>query len=549
MVAESKRVHLQRLWDCKLLKLEPGLIRLTQIAACAWHTAGVREPFAMATPDYLEQVVISGRTRPSAVRTAALRFRLFRPSVTSLIWATLDLLTVVLAAILALRFRIAVPGDVRTVSTLPYLVHTVSHILILYIAWYGALVIILARSYGLYGSILSRNGLNEQRMIMQASLTAGLLLCGTLYLLRQSELVSREVVILLVIFTTVLLCVRRAVWRRVVYSRYREGLETRNILIVGAGRVAHALRNHLESLRHLGFRFKGFVALTEHEAESGDADIIGDVRNCLSLARALFVDEIFFSVPAEKRLVISLVEEARALGIDVRVVPDLYDGLAWNATVEYIGQFPTIPLHRRDLPIGAYLLKRAIDATGAALALALLAPFMLLIAAAIKFDSEGPVFYRAQRIGRKGRTFTCFKFRTMCANADKLKKDLEHKNERDGILFKIANDPRITRVGRILRKYSLDELPQFYNVLRGDMSLVGPRPPIAAEVEQYDLTHLRRLDVLPGMTGLWQVEARQDPSFDSYISLDTAYVENWSLWLDMKILARTVGVVFSGTGS
>jgi len=168
---------------------------------------------------------------------------------------------------------------------------------------------------------------------------------------------------------------------------------------------------------------------------------------------------------------------------------------------------------------------------------------------AIKWDSKGPVFYKAQRIGRKGRTFTCYKFRTMCADAEKLKDSLKHQNERDSVLFKITNDPRVTAVGRFLRKYSLDELPQLYNVLRGDMSLVGPRPPIAAEVEQYDISHLRRLDVLPGMTGLWQIEARQDPSFDSYISLDTAYVENWTLWLDMKILARTVGVVFSGTGS
>jgi lipopolysaccharide/colanic/teichoic acid biosynthesis glycosyltransferase len=174
---------------------------------------------------------------------------------------------------------------------------------------------------------------------------------------------------------------------------------------------------------------------------------------------------------------------------------------------------------------------------------------MLAIAIAIRIDSEGPTFYRAHRIGRKGRTFNCYKFRTMVANADKLREQLSHMNERDSVLFKIANDPRITRVGRWLRKYSLDELPQFYNVLRGDMSLVGPRPPIAHEVEQYDLSHLRRLNVLPGITGLWQVEARQDPSFDSYISLDTAYVENWSLWLDMKILARTVGVVFAGTGS
>jgi exopolysaccharide biosynthesis polyprenyl glycosylphosphotransferase len=504
----------------------------------------------MATPDYLEQVVVSGRRRPVRAGEASAGLGVIRrPSVTSLLWATLDLVTVAIAAMIALRFRVTIPGNVRATSLLQFLLHSAPPILLIYVCWFGFLLVILARSYGLYGPVLSRNGLNEQRLTVQASLTAGLLLCGTLYLQHRAEMVSREVVILLVIFSTALLCLRRAIWRKVVYTRYREGLETRNVLIVGAGRVAHALRNHLESLRHLGFRFKGFVALTELEAESGDSDIIGDVRNCLSLARALFVDEIFFSVPAEKRLVISIVEEARALGIDVRVVPDLYDGLAWNAPVEYIGQFPTIPLHRRDLPIGAFLLKRVLDMTGAAVALVLGLPFMLLIMACIRIDSKGPVFYRAQRIGRKGRTFTCYKFRTMGTDADKLREKLEHQNERDGILFKIANDPRITRVGRILRKYSLDELPQFYNVVRGDMSLVGPRPPIASEVEQYDLAHLRRLDVLPGMTGLWQVEARQDPSFDSYISLDTAYVENWSLWLDMKILARTVGVVFSGTGS
>ena len=174
---------------------------------------------------------------------------------------------------------------------------------------------------------------------------------------------------------------------------------------------------------------------------------------------------------------------------------------------------------------------------------------MVAIAIAVRMDSEGKTFYKAQRIGRKGRAFPCYKFRTMVHNADQLKAELEHMNERDGVLFKIAKDPRITRVGRVLRKYSLDELPQFYNVLKGDMSLVGPRPPMAAEVEQYDLAHLRRLDVLPGITGLWQVEARQDPSFDSYISLDTAYVENWNLMMDLRILARTVGVVLSGTGS
>ena len=202
-----------------------------------------------------------------------------------------------------------------------------------------------------------------------------------------------------------------------------------------------------------------------------------------------------------------------------------------------------------SIGVGAFLIKRVLDVSISLLVLLVTSPLMILIAVMVKCGSRGPIFYRAQRIGRKGRTFTCYKFRTMVVNADKLREDLAHLNEREGVLFKISNDPRITRIGVILRKYSLDELPQLFNVLMGDMSLVGPRPPMAAEVEQYDLAHLRRLDVLPGMTGLWQVEARQDPSFDSYISLDTAYVENWNLLLDLRILARTIGVVVGGTGS
>jgi exopolysaccharide biosynthesis polyprenyl glycosylphosphotransferase len=504
----------------------------------------------MATPDYLQQVIVSGRKQAgSGRRTSMADTGLFRrPSITSSVWASLDLLTVVVAAMLALRFRVATPSDVSTLNVLPHLIQSSPNLLFFYFGWFGVCLVFFTRSYGLYGPIQHRSGLHEQRMTVQASLTSGLLLCGTLYL-SSGESISRVVVSLMVLFTTALLCLRRALWRRMIYRRSRAGIESRNVLIVGAGRVGHALKNHIESLQHLGFRFKGFIALSEREAESGDAHVIGDVRNCLSLARSLFVDEIFFSVPAEKKLVIGMVEEARVAGIDVRVVPDMYDGLAWNAKVEYIGQFPTIPLHRKDFPIGGILVKRVLDITVSSVALMVGAPVMLAIAIAIRMDSEGTTLYKAHRIGRKGRAFPCYKFRTMVHNADQLKAELEHMNERDGVLFKIANDPRITRVGKVLRKYSLDELPQFYNVLRGDMSLVGPRPPMAAEVEQYDLAHLRRLEVLPGITGLWQVEARQDPSFDSYISLDTAYVENWNLLMDLRILARTVGVVLSGTGS
>lgn len=470
-----------------------------------------------------------------------------RSSVTGLGWAGLDIFTAMTASLIAMQYRL----DFASVSGLLESGGIARALWSEYGAYMGCFalcLVVFSRSYGLYGALQNRSGLNEQRLTVQATLVSGLLLCGSIYLFR-GEAVSRIVVTLTVLLTGTMLCARRALWRSMVYARYREGLDTRNVLIIGSGRVGHALRNHLESLRHLGFRFRGFIAINQEEADSGDADIVGEVSNCLSLARALFVDEIFISVPTDKHVVIGLVEDARALGMDVRVVPDLYDGLAWNAPVEYVGQFPTIPLHRREFPFASFLVKRWLDLTVSFLALLILSPILLAVAIAVRLDSTGPILYRARRIGRKGRTFDCLKFRTMVSNADQLRDKLAHLNERDGILFKMTNDPRITRVGRVLRKYSLDEIPQFLNVLKGDMSLVGPRPPIAAEVERYDLAHLRRLDVLPGITGLWQVEARQDPSFDSYISLDTAYVENWNLWLDLKILVRTISVVVAGTGS
>jgi exopolysaccharide biosynthesis polyprenyl glycosylphosphotransferase len=502
----------------------------------------------MQARDYVQEMGGVGRrvkSRGSAAGNSS--GILERTSVTSSAWVAFDVLTVLVASMLAMRFRLDVSdasGQLLDNRVLPAMWSGFGG----YMALFAACLIFFTRSYGLYGPIQNRSGLNEQRMTLQATLVAGLILCGTLYLARAEHL-SRIAIILSVLLTGAILCARRALWRSMVYTRFREGMDTRNVLIVGAGRVAHALRNHLESMQHLGFRFRGFVSLTEPEAESGDADIIGDVSNCLALARALFVDEIFFSVPADKKMVIKLVQEARAMGIDVRVVPDLYDGLAWNAPVEYVGQFPTIPLHRRDFPASAFMMKRILDVTLSSVALLILSPLLVALAVAIKFDSKGPIFYQARRVGRKGRNFDCMKFRTMVVNADELKAKLAHLNERDGIMFKMSNDPRITGVGRFLRKYSLDEIPQFFNVLRGDMSLVGPRPPIASEVERYDLSHLRRLDVLPGITGLWQVEARQDPSFDSYISLDTAYVDNWNLWLDLKILVKTVSVVIGGTGA
>ena len=501
----------------------------------------------MASLDYLKQATISSQRRHHARMQE--HGRLFsRPSFIIVVWAFLDFFSALLAGFIALRIRLDPVVNPSASTVLMHLKATAPLISIGYLLVFSLYLVLFARIFGLYRSPDGRSGLNEQRLVVQTTLTSGLMLCGTLYVMKEYT-VSRVVVALTIVITLAFLMARRAIERKMMQRRFLQGRETRNVLIVGHGRVAHALRNHLLALPHMGFRFMGFVSLNEDAEDAANSQIIGNIENCVALARSLFVDEIYFSTPADKQTVVGVVEEARAIGIEVRVVPDLYDGLAWNAPVEFIGQFPTIPLHQREFPRGAFLIKRVLDVLLSTLALLAMTPVMLLIALLIRMDSPGPIFYRAARIGRKGRTFTCYKFRTMVARADKMREDLAHKNERDGILFKMSNDPRITRVGVWLRKYSLDELPQFFNVLMGDMSLVGPRPPLASEVKQYDLAHLRRLDVLPGITGLWQVEARQDPSFDSYISLDTAYVENWNLMLDLRILARTIGVVLGGTGS
>ncbi len=499
----------------------------------------------MTTPDYLHQVVTPQPRQRGIVSVSSSRLR-GELKANSVVRASLDCLCAFACGVIAYRIRSSGDEPGATLNSLQRFMPLPPLTAVLFLLSFALYLVFFSRMYGLYGNVLDKSGLHEQRMTIQAVLTSGLLLCGTLYM-THGFAVSRVAVGLTVVLTMLMLMARRAVWRKVLQRRYLEGLETRNVLIVGEGRVAHALRSHLESLRHMGFRFKGFISLDP--LGGADGDVIGSTKNCVALARSLFVDEIYFSTPADKKTVLAVVEEARAVGIEVRVVPDLYDGLAWNAKIEYLGQFPTIPLHRRDFPRGAFLLKRVMDTAVSSILLFLLLPLLLLLAVMVRMGSRGPFFYRAQRVGRKGRLFTCYKFRTMVADADRQRNDLQHLNERDGVLFKISNDPRVTKIGGWMRKYSLDELPQLWNVLKGDMSLVGPRPPMAAEVQQYDVSHLKRLDVLPGMTGLWQVEARQDPSFDQYISLDTAYVENWDLMLDLRILAKTVGVVFGGTGS
>lgn len=356
-----------------------------------------------------------------------------------------------------------------------------------------------------------------------------------------------------IVLTTGTLMLCRTLWRRHWDVNFERNIAGRNILIVGANKIGRDVRDHLSSLRYMGFRFKGFVTLDQDSEEANlieNSEIVGKVEDVISLARSLFVDEIIFSCrPENPNTLFDVLIQAEAARIGVRLIPSLSEALKRHADVTCLGNLPTIVLYCRQNRELSNLLKRAIDIALSSVGMLLVFPLFLVIAILIKLESPGPVLYGSRRVGFKGTTFNCYKFRSMVQNADSKQDQLAHLNERHGILFKIEKDPRVTRVGAFLRKYSLDELPQLWNVFSGDMSLVGPRPSIRSEVAQYKTEHLQRLDVIPGMTGLWQVEARKDPSFERYVNLDNKYVRNWSIWLDFIILARTIGVVVKGTGS
>jgi len=342
-------------------------------------------------------------------------------------------------------------------------------------------------------------------------------------------------------------------WRsaklRFVASGRGLALVHRDLLIVGADEAAREMRDYLGSLPRSGYRFRGFISAAGSESRSdAEPEVAGQLHELVDVARSMFVDEIIISSHPRPELLADLCEHAREYQINLRYVPSIYERRSRPNDVRYIGSLPTIVAYERPGQSLSLLSKRLLDLVLGSLALVLLSPLFLAVAMAIRLESDGPALYRSERVGARGRGFTCYKFRTMVEDADQLRDELTHLNERAGILFKISKDPRMTPLGAWLRRYSLDELPQLINVLRGEMSLVGPRPSLRSEVEQYETAHFRRLDVIPGMTGLWQVEARTDPSFDSYVALDSKYVDEWSIWLDLKILLRTVHTVFRGTG-
>jgi exopolysaccharide biosynthesis polyprenyl glycosylphosphotransferase len=335
-------------------------------------------------------------------------------------------------------------------------------------------------------------------------------------------------------------------WRRLLAWEHRHrGTESRNVLIVGASPAGRAIARALREDPLHQTVVRGFV----DDYQSLSAEVLGRIEDLDWLARGEFVDEVIVALPNHSLLAREAAQVAYRNHLDIRAVPDLPAGVWPEACIDRIGDVPIVTLHREPLPSAELFLKRLLDTAGALAGLVLAAPVMAAVALLIRLDSPGPFIYAAERTGVKGRRFRCYKFRSMATDADRRKESLRARNQREGPIFKIDDDPRITRVGRFIRRYSLDELPQLWNVLRGEMSLVGPRPHPVDEVRHYELHHYRRLDVKPGLTGLWQITARKCPSFELNMHLDLTYIENWTLLLDLRILMRTVRVLFAAEGA
>lgn len=408
---------------------------------------------------------------------------------------------------------------------------------------YGAIFTLLGYSERLYQPETIQNPRRECVILAKTFVWSSLLIIAASALSPAGEIAAAKLAVSVPV--TFLLTLTWRKHRRMSEQELRHRSQVRNAMIVGAERLGRDLAASLEHDRSRRRVIRGF--LDEQQPLGGD--IHGRVRDFPQIARRQFVDEVILTIPPESAAGQEAIWHARRNHIDVKVVPELFGFDPAAVTLEKFGNIPVLSLCEERIPTFGLLLKRALDAALSAAALLVTAPFLATIAFAIKLDSPGPVFYTATRIGFKGQQFQCWKFRTMVAQADQLKENLRQRNQRQGAFFKIADDPRITCMGRILRRYSLDELPQLWNVVRGDMSLVGPRPHPVDDFERYELEHLQRLEVTPGLTGLWQVTARHDPSFDRSVALDREYIASWSLWLDFKILCKTLGVVLRGEGA
>ncbi len=323
------------------------------------------------------------------------------------------------------------------------------------------------------------------------------------------------------------------------------------VIIIGTGKKAREFIKSIKDDPGEELEIVGFIS--EKGTNIGNrvygADILGDFRNLKEVLHRYPIDEVIFALSKENLEIGEMLRLCEEEGVTTSIITDFPVSAKTNVQLRIVHNLPLLTLSRVPYSPWQLFLKRITDIVISALALTILSPLFLIIAALVKFTSPGPVFYQWRVVGINKKPFKSWKFRTMVENADELKAKLWDKNEMLGPVFKIRDDPRITRIGRTLRRFFLDELPQLYSILRGDMSLVGPRPPLVGEVNRFESWHRRKLSLKPGLTCLWQVSGRNEiRDFDDWARLDLEYIDNWSLWLDSKILFKTVYVVLSSSG-
>ena len=411
--------------------------------------------------------------------------------------------------------------------------------------------LLLGRSIGVYARLYGSNKGSAVLDTLRQVIFGGLGLIVFIYFLRMD--ISRPFIALFIVYDFVLLSVyRSAAGKLRGWIRRQFGAEF-YCVVVGEGREALAVARSLEEAQEFGVRLLTYVDLSGTQGTEIELRQRYPVRRLDELAALLrddVVDEVFFVVDAATLAgleeIFLLCDE---LGVRTRVATHFFPHANSRVFLDRFGELPLLTFSTTPQDEMRLLGKRAGDTVMAAFSLLILALPMLAIAGAIKATSRGPVIFAQTRCGLNGRRFRFYKFRSMVENAEALKKDLLHLNEKDGPAFKIADDPRLTPIGRFLRRYSIDEWPQFWNILRGDMSFVGPRPAVPEEVEEYRSWQRRRLRMRPGLTCLWAIRGRDALDFENWMKMDLEYIDNWSLWLDLKIVLYSIPLVLAGKGA
>jgi exopolysaccharide biosynthesis polyprenyl glycosylphosphotransferase len=410
--------------------------------------------------------------------------------------------------------------------------------------------IVLFWMYGLYEPRQVLSPFNEFKQTFHG-VVAGIVLIFLADSMFNLE-IARGWAIIALVAGLLLVGAERIVVRKTLHFMRRRGSDTRNTIVLGANQEAQTMARTLERETWLGYHIVGFVddgAPVGHEVTRGRV-VLGSTAQLEELVEAHGATLVLIASTAfDAHKLSRLFWELQDLDVDLQITSGTIDLVASRMIIQSVAGVPLLYVRRTGMSGLQRTLKRSMDLVGSAAGIVLLFPVIVGIALWIRLDSPGGAFFSQTRVGRGKKTFKVWKFRTMVEGAEARRTELEHLSEGPGLLFKLKEDPRITRAGRFLRRFSLDELPQLFNVLKGEMSLVGPRPALPAEVEQYDDWVANRLKIKPGMTGLWQVSGRTETSFSDYIRYDLFYIQNWSLPLDLWVLWRTLRAVVEGEGA